>query len=217
MQAIKTAKIKTTPKPWMSHIEIDIIESILLKLNPQKCLEWGSGFSTAYFPHFISDDSLWVSVEHDKKWYERLQKVPKKGNVLLNNVAANKYPWTDRYKDGSYNDLKDYIEFPGNLKNFDFILIDGRARSSCILKAREIISPFGIAVLHDANRKHYHPNFSIFDNYIYLKENKLINGGLWIGSIKNNLMDYISFIKTNNCYRIFQKNSSNFKPEKASI
>ena len=201
----------------MSNLEIDIIESILLKLNPQKCLEWGSGFSTIYFPHFISNDAIWISVEHNTKWHEKIKKAQLGENVSLYNIGPNKYPWTDKYRDGDYNDLVDYINFPQKFKNFDFILIDGRARSSCILKAHDLIDPFGIVVLHDANRKYYHSNFSVFENYTYLKDNKIINGGLWIGGIKKNPIEYLNFLNIKNTYQIFQKNSDNYITEKIII
>jgi len=34
----------------MDYIEIDIITEILMKRKPRICLEWGSGYSTIYFP-----------------------------------------------------------------------------------------------------------------------------------------------------------------------
>lgn len=192
-------------KPWMSEIEIDFIEILLLKLKPKRCLEWGSGYSTIHFPKFISNESMWISVEHDTKWYEKIKKMDLCKSVFLKNVLPNKYPWTDKYKDGNYNDLKDYIEFPEEYKYYDFILIDGRARIDCLRKSLKLICPEGIVVLHDANRKYYHPGFSNFNYSIYLKDSKFFNGGLWLGSLQIDPINYLNQDKVKEYYSMYKE------------
>jgi predicted O-methyltransferase YrrM len=207
---MQITKVKNNLKPWMGSVEIDIIETILLKLKPAKCLEWGSGFSTFYFTNFISSDASWISIEHNRKWFEKLKKSETEKIISLYHIKPNNYPWTDKYKDGSAEDLKDYVNFPARFKYFDFILIDGRARNSCILKAREIISPEGIVVLHDANRKYYYSSFNVFENQVYLKDNKIIDGDLWIASVGQNPLSYLSPSIINNHYKVFNNKPDSY-------
>ncbi len=57
-------------KPYMADKEIAIVEEILLKLHPSRCLEWGSGYSTLYFSQFIPENAKWIAVEHDRAWQQ---------------------------------------------------------------------------------------------------------------------------------------------------
>jgi len=120
-------------KPWMRHKEIDIIVELIKKKKPKYCLEWGAGYSTVYFPRFLNDNALWISVEHDEKWANRIRYMIRRPNIKIYYVPPNNYPWTDEYNDGTYADLKDYVDFPKKLgMKFDFILVDGRARKDCL-------------------------------------------------------------------------------------
>jgi hypothetical protein len=96
-------------KPYMKHKEIAIIEDILKNLQPTKCLEWGCGYSTLFFPRFLRKNSEWVSIEHDKKWYIKIKSLNRNPNVKIFYIPPNNFPWTDEYGDGSYTDLRDYI------------------------------------------------------------------------------------------------------------
>jgi predicted O-methyltransferase YrrM len=52
-------------RPWMKFMEIEVIEELLTRSRPQKCLEWGAGYGTIYFPEFLSGGATWLAVEHD--------------------------------------------------------------------------------------------------------------------------------------------------------
>lgn len=169
-------------KPWMKWREIVIIEEILDNLKPQKCLEWGAGYSTLYFPKLLDNNAKWVSIEHEKEWFERIKNLNKNDNVELYLVEPNRYPWSDIYGDGDYLDLKNYVEFPSRFGKFDFILIDGRARKYCLEKAYELLKNSGVVVLHDANRVYYHEPFRLFKHSLLLTDYRKDAGGIWIGS-----------------------------------
>ena len=172
-------------KPLMKWKEIEIIKEILIKLKPRQCLEWGSGFSTLYFPRFTK--CKWIAIEHDVKWFERIRKLIKSTQIKLYLLPPNKYPWSDPYGDGDYEDLKDYVEFPSRFGNFDFILIDGRARVYCLTKAYELLDDYGIVVLHDANREYYHEPFKLYPKQVLFRDYRKDSGGLWIGSKKRDI------------------------------
>ena len=171
----------------MGHKEIEVIKKILTELHPQRCLEWGSGYSTLYFPKFLTENAKWISIEHSREWANRIKRMNRNSGVEVFYVPPNHYPWSDVNQDGSYSDLKDYIEFPRKFGNFDFILVDGRARKDCLTVAYDIISDGGVVILHDAERKYYHEPFKLY------KYQRLFPGGqkgirdLWIGSKKLNI------------------------------
>ena len=196
---------KVIPKPWMKYREIEIIEEILKKLKPKRCLEWGAGYSTIYFPRFLDSDAKWVSIEHEKDWFERIKSLNKDSRVEIYLIQPNKYPWSDEYGDGDYSDLKDYIEYPSKFGKFDFILIDGRARRYCLIKAYKLLSNKGVVVLHDANRAYYHEPFKLFNHSLLFTDYREGWGGIWIGSKKLKLENVIDVEKHAKFWKIISK------------
>lgn len=169
-------------KPWMKYKEIVIISEILRRKKLKRCLEWGAGYSTGYFPKDVEEDALWIAVEHQRDWYKEIKQNVSRSNTKVYYVPPNNFPWTDTYNDGASSDLKDYIEFPKSLNmKFDFILIDGRARKDCLLCALDILNRDGIVVLHDADRAYYHENFQFYEHQVLFSDYGR-RGGLWIGS-----------------------------------
>lgn len=111
-------------------------------------LEWGSGLSTMAIATLVKSV---ISIEHNFQWaVEMKAKVPK--NVFLHFIEPNNSDYKD---DGTYEDFKDYIDFPRSLQTkFDLIFIDGRARMECVKASIDLISPSGIIVIHDI----FHPD-----------------------------------------------------------
>jgi hypothetical protein len=181
-------------RPWMKYKEIFIIEELLKFLCPQNCLEWGTGYSTLYFPKYLKDVS-WLAIEHDPDWANNIKALNEHENVKIIHVPPNQYPWTDSNNDGSYQDLINYIETPSNYGGYDFILIDGRARKECLIRSSTMLNNNAIVVLHDANRIYYTEPFAMYKYSLLLRDHNVNRGGLWIGSnginlpvICNNLM-----------------------------
>ena len=169
-------------KPWMRYREIDVIEEILERLRPTSCLEWGAGSSTLFFSALLPPAARWMAIDHQAEWVDKLStQVGTVADVHL--VRPNNYPWTDPEGEGSSADLADYLEFPTRFAPFDFILIDGRARIHCLRKAREILKPNGVVILHDADRQQYAAGFAGYPHQVRLVGNRRNAGGLWIGSM----------------------------------
>ena len=166
----------------MKYRELSIIVEVLLRLKPKRCLEWGAGWSTLFFPNYLQGDYEWISIEHDRKWYKHIMQHNRNPRVKLIHIPPNNYPWSDPFGDGSYEDLKDYIERPSKLGKFDFILIDGRARVHCLKKALHMLNTGGVVVLHDANREYYHTAFKFYPHQILFRDYRTGAGGIWIGS-----------------------------------
>ena len=178
--------------PWMYKKEIDLLTEALTHLNPKRCLEWGSGFSTVYFPNLLVKDGSWLALEHNKEWYEIIKDANNDERVEVVHIAADHEPYRDQNNDGSYDDFKSYIEYPTG--EFDFIFIDGRARKDCVKKAFELLSDNGMVVLHDANRTHYHEHLSLFKEQIMFDDHHKKYGGVWLGS-KGRLLEELFDVK----------------------
>jgi predicted O-methyltransferase YrrM len=188
--ADKALEILTGGKPvvpWMKWREIAIIQEILTRLRPKKCLEWGAGYSTAYFPRFIPADSEWISIEHDESWFTAIQLLNKNPNVRLTHIPPDRYPFRDLYGDGTRDDLKTYIDYPMRERFFDFVLVDGRARMECVARAAKILDPQGVMIMHDANREMYARGSAAFRHQALFKDHRTDHGGLWICSIGRSL------------------------------
>lgn len=160
-------------KPMMRDYQIKATERLLLDLKKMQLniLEWGSGGSTIYFTDFLDRNGIdytWTSIEHNYEWYTKVfHSLKDKKNVAV-----------------YFFDLKDkeyeYINLPLQLgKKFDFILVDGRKRKECLIKAKELLDSDGIVMLHDAQRSRYHSAFK------YYPDPRFIDRELWRGTLKN--------------------------------
>lgn len=190
-------------KPWMVYEEIHIIEEILLNLRPKNCLEWGAGYSTLNFSKLLGKDAHWTSIEHERSWAEKIIGLNQDQNVRVIYIAPNRSPWTDQFRDGAYTDLADYIEYPDKLGKLDFILIDGRARKDCLIKALTLIDDRGIVVLHDANRRYYHGPFSSYKYQALFNDKRKNEGGLWVGSKGRDINEILNVPKHKKLWRIY--------------
>lgn len=178
--------------PWMRYWEIEIVDDVLRALQPLRCLEWGSGYSTLRFASLLPSDASWLSVEHDRTWHERVQGMAAaaegiRASVELHCAPPSRQPWTDAHGDGCAEDLPGYISFPAARGPFDFILVDGRARVDCLVAARDMLRPDGVVILHDANRPYYHTVFDLYPHQVPFLDHRPTSGGLWIGSMSRSL------------------------------
>ena len=178
---LKSRFFSSAVKPWMTCEETLIIQNILARLQPEKCLEWGSGYGTLYFPPYGGKRLQWQSVEHDSQWAERIKGMNQNPNILISHIKPNHFPWSDIHHDGAYSDLRDYVDFPIRMGPFDFILVDGRARKDCLIKAYDLVSEKGVVVLHDAERKYYHQPFELYPHQ-FLFDYSQTGIRLWMGS-----------------------------------
>ena len=129
------------PPSAMTWAEFNLIKSIIKIEKPNRCLEWGSGYSTKSFSKLVAKwDGSWTTIEHDWDWYKKALKT----RALVRHIKPNNLDWTG---DGTYEDFANYVEFPQG--KYDFVMIDGRARIACIERA---LSFTDTIILHDAPR-----------------------------------------------------------------
>ncbi len=159
---------KDKDAPWLSPAAVAILNSIL---SPSMVgFEFGSGRSTIWIAKKIKN---LVSIEHNREWFNKisgiivseqiqnitykliepdLQKKAKRNfpknsyeNILMNHAPASCY---QKY----YGTL---ASFPA--EHFDFIIVDGRARTECCLIAMDRIAKGGFLVLDNSERERYRP------------------------------------------------------------
>lgn len=125
--------------------------------------EYGSGGSTLFIAKRVK---RLVSVEHDKYWFEKINS--KLANKKITNCEYIYSP-PDKLSDApalikNYTSelmpgysFEKYVKiidkFPD--KSFDFILIDGRARNSCIKQAVKKVRSGGFIMLDNSDRSRY--------------------------------------------------------------
>lgn len=168
-------------KPWMTEEEINLLKFYLKK--DMVVFEWGGGGSTLEFSKFVKE---YYSVEHDFEWYVLLSKKIER-NTKLYFVPAEtvNLGWFPRFKEGKYNDFKSYVNFIdvlGSLgKKFDVVIVDGRARVDCAIRAQDYLKDNGVIFIHDFEREYYwdvlryYQIIEIVDKLVVLK--KRVNGG----------------------------------------
>ena len=130
--------------PWISFDAIDYLKKIA---RPNmRVFEYGSGGSTMFW---ISRVQELISVEHDLSWYSRMKSILDRqtsGNfkfILAEPTSdigfeekkfenpSDFISGDDSYKGKSFENYARVIDqFPDNY--FDIIIVDGRARPSCI-------------------------------------------------------------------------------------
>jgi predicted O-methyltransferase YrrM len=181
---------KELRKPWMKYREIGVMEELLRALKPMRALEWGAGYGTSHFSRLLPPGGEWIAVEHDAAWADRIRgEAP--ANVRVYSVPPEQEFWDPGDGDGTYGDFREYVEFPAGLGEFDFILVDGRAREACLRQARYLLAEGGVVVLHDANRRFLHRPWDLYPHQIFFHDYRRYSGGLWIGSVDRDIASLV--------------------------
>ena len=168
LQSLRPNYLLDKPSPWISFDAIDFISQ---HVKPQwKVFEYGSGGSTLFW---LSKGCDCVSVEHDSAWSNTLtSRFSSTTKIVYRFIAPELLPDSGAsspvdvadptsYRSGAGDYLnysfKKYVEsideYPDGY--FDLILVDGRARPSCMLRSISKLKPGGLLVLDNAERKYY--------------------------------------------------------------
>lgn len=128
---------KFQPLPWVTYSFIDFIQE---RLNKELNLfEYGSGQSTHYYSRYVK--KVW-SAEHDLDWFSKVkEKMPFNAELIYTSL------------EGSGDKYAESITIPN--KKFDVVIVDGRKRNLCLKTAVNFLSPHGVLVLDDSERRDY--------------------------------------------------------------
>jgi hypothetical protein len=132
--------------------------------------EYGSGGSTLFFSEKVKK---LVSVEHDKNWFDRIKKSLKKNNttntsyLLIIPQKGKNNEFSSSLKEYKNCNFKKYTKsitkFPDN--SFDVVLVDGRARLSCLKEAIPKVKKEGYLILDNSERPKYQEAFKLLSKY----------------------------------------------------
>lgn len=151
---------------------MDLMLEVLGNLKPKKCLEYGCGLSTLFFPNYLPESTQWISVEHHPIWFKNIKAENQRSNVHLNQLDV---------LENEANGFDNYIDFPTDQAPFDFILVDGVARELCIQKGLELLADDGLLVIHDCNRPTYHEAIKKFPEWLIMQDFRKTAGGFGFG------------------------------------
>ncbi|MBX3403232.1 MAG: class I SAM-dependent methyltransferase [Phycisphaeraceae bacterium] len=133
-----------------------------------RMLEWGAGGSTVWLARNLPEGATLTSIEHDREWfYEVANHLGNGGRGPRDNVrmllreptgplGANATAAED-----DPTSLQPFIDGADG-ERFDVILVDGYARGACLERARSLLNPGGVVVLHDAQREWYDTGKALF-------------------------------------------------------
>lgn len=154
----------TNPEPVTPWFTFDALEFLAgIDLAGKRVFEWGSGGSTVYFAQRA--DHV-VSVEHNPIWFA------KTGAMLteagLRNVTRIHRPPVRLYHPKYYTvdscvsyannkgyGFDEYVKEIYRHQKSDVIIVDGRARISCIKTAIDRLNPGGLIILDNSERTYY--------------------------------------------------------------
>ncbi|MCB0532786.1 MAG: hypothetical protein KDD14_11370 [Saprospiraceae bacterium] len=153
--------------PWLNFPALEYLKK---NLRPEfKVFEFGGGGSTLFFCKNATETT---TVEHDGYWFETLKKtIEGKGYRNWNGILVLPEILKDNHSRRP-DQPDDYISSSAQYKNqsfekyarticqfqegyFDLVLVDGRARPSCIKMALPHVKPGGLLVIDNTDRSHY--------------------------------------------------------------
>jgi hypothetical protein len=158
--------------PWMSFAAIEFLKKITTQ--EMRVFEYGSGGSTMFW---ISRVQEVISVEHDLFWFTNMKE--KLDQQSLKNVRyCLAEPVLDpRFPEKRFENPADFIssdplyagknfelyartidQYPDDY--FDIIIVDGRARPSCIQQGLPKLKKQGWLIIDNTERKYYMAPFS---------------------------------------------------------
>jgi predicted O-methyltransferase YrrM len=179
-------------RPYMRRREEEVLSELLTRLQPRRCLEWGSGVSTLVFPAHLPSEAKWTAIEHDPRWAAAIVARNTRRNVTVRFVPPDVSAWRGNAGDGSLEEFASYVAAPAASAPYDFVLVDGRARVACIKQAWSWLAPGGVVAVHDAGRPHYRAAFDGYRHQLLLLDHHVDSHGLWIGSHDGVLADLVS-------------------------
>lgn len=168
------SKWKNQPVPWLTPAAIEILEVLLH--NEMTGFEFGSGNSTLFLASRVK---ALVSVEHDERWFSKVKD-------LLQTKGLKNVDYRLVIPDHSYhyklprNSYEDYTMAPTDDTPFsdyylsispfpeaffDFILVDGRARVSCVKESIGKLKPGGFLIVDNADRFRYREIHNLLNHW----------------------------------------------------
>lgn len=172
---------------WMDPIELSQVRAVIETLSPRRVLEWGAGGSTRELLERCAFIERYVSIEHNREWHDRVRAIvtdprlelhlvepsspePKLGEDPSRAEREQLVAWRAQAESDAEL-MRDYVALPRGLDDheFDFVLVDGRARCFCIREGFTLLRPGGVLLVHDAQRSEYHAALESIGRPVFLE------------------------------------------------
>lgn len=158
---------------WIAPPAVEFIETLTGK--EKAVFEWGAGGSTLWFS---SRCKSVTSIEHNPAWARVVKKALRDFHVRnarvliyqmdpIANYQRGDDPFAtvdkpDEYKSKDVSSIgSEYRKYASaidmNDDKYDIIMIDGRARPSCVLHAIPHVASGGALIVDNMDREYYHP------------------------------------------------------------
>jgi hypothetical protein len=166
IESQRSGYLLNKPSPWLTFDAIEFLKDLVP--TALAVFEYGSGGSTLFW---LAVGSVCISVEHDPDWYEVVSQRIRSNKaadyrLVLPEVKNHGSPQSDysdpdayasadeRFHNCSFQRYVSQIDqFPD--QHFDIILIDGRARPSCIKHSVSKVKIGGMLVVDNSERDYY--------------------------------------------------------------
>jgi len=146
----------TLDTPWWTLAAGRKVRDFLLTTPRPRALEWGSGASTVWLGRLC--ESV-VSIESDAHWADMVQtRVGDNVTILTHEIPEAQDDTAVRSKRWGFRalDFTNYVHAADTVaREFDLIVIDGRARQHCLPVALSRLAPGGIILFDNTNRRRY--------------------------------------------------------------
>lgn len=155
--------------PWWTYAATSKIQAHLQSLTKPLVFEYGSGASTIWLAKRAQQV---ISVEHDKSWYQKLQKESAAFSNIELTLQEPEYCHDDDYRSQKMPlvTFKAYVNsILHTQEKFDLIVIDGRSRAACLQTCIPFLKPNGIIVFDNSNRQRYQIALSKFQESFYIE------------------------------------------------
>lgn len=152
-------------QPWIVFGAIDFLKTILTK--DMIVWEYGSGSSTLFYARRVNKV---YSVENDELWYSHLERVFEEKQItnvtyMLHKDEGEAKPTDEKFVSKSTNKLfRKYVESIDIISDnsLDVVMIDGRARSSCISQSISKVKQGGFLIVDNSDRDYFKNNQELF-------------------------------------------------------
>lgn len=145
--------------PWWTFESSAIVDAFLRGRRDARVFEWGSGASTIWLARRSASVT---AVEHDLEWGETVRGLlPPDAAVDLRLIKATPAvgaPGEARSSKPGAQELnfREYVDAIDSVGGeFDLIIVDGRARESCIVAAMPHLASDGLLVVDNVERRRY--------------------------------------------------------------
>lgn len=142
-----------TEQPW---VHVDAVNFLFQNIKKSHTgFEFGSGSSTFWFSKFTKKI---FSVESDEEWYKKTSEKRDEFDIKNIDISLVVCPMLKIW-DIDTEIGEDYEKYSNEIlkagKKFDYISIDGVARSLCIKKSIDLLKPGGYLIIDNSERPAY--------------------------------------------------------------